>query len=93
MAKYRDIAAGLDLVQTMLASLGGDNAELEVEVNQVLAAVFASLNRDRTIAERRLGELAVAEQKARFGSRLRLFEQSLASALPPLPGQTMPATC
>lgn len=66
VAKYRDIAAGLDLVQTMLASLGGDNAELEVEVNQVLAAVFASLNRDRTIAERRLGELAVARAEGAF---------------------------
>lgn len=81
VSEYREIAEGLDLVQTMLASLGGKNAELEVEVNQVLATVFASLNRERTSAERRLQELTVVEQQARFGSRLRLFEQSLASGI------------
>ncbi|MBY5970138.1 DNA repair ATPase [Halomonas denitrificans] len=81
VADYREIAEGLDLVQAMLATLGGKNPELEVNVNQMLATVFASLNRERTSAERRLEELTVVEQKARFGARLRLFEQSLASGI------------
>ncbi|MGQ7249693.1 DNA repair ATPase [Halomonas sp. V046] len=78
---YRELAEGLDMVQTMLVSLGGDNADLEVQINQTLATVFASLNQQRAGVERRLEESTVAEQRARFGSRLRLFEQSLASGL------------
>ncbi|GEK74555.1 MULTISPECIES: DNA repair ATPase [Halomonas] len=78
---YRELSEGLDLIQSMLASLGGEDAEREIQINDTLSSVYSTTNQQRTEAELRLKEMLEQEDQARFVSRLRLFEQGLSNGL------------
>ncbi|MGP4844566.1 DNA repair ATPase [Marinobacter sp. 1Y8] len=79
--QYRELTAGLDMIQGMLASLSGENASLETQITENISSIYATINQQRSEAEIRLKERGSAEAKAQFAARMRLFEQSLANGV------------
>lgn len=79
--EYRQLTAGLDMIQGMLASLSGDNASLETRITENISGIYATINQQRSEAEIRLKEQGSEEAKAQFAARMRLFEQSLANGV------------
>lgn len=79
--RYRDLTDGLDMIQGMLASMGGDDAALETAITDNISGIYATINQQRSEAEIRLQEQGSAEARAQFAARIRLFEQSLANGV------------
>ena len=79
--RYRELTEGLDMIQGMLASMGGDDAALETAITDNISGIYASINQQRSEAEIRLKEQGSAEARAQFAARIRLFEQSLANGV------------
>ncbi|SFL87711.1 DNA repair ATPase [Marinobacter zhejiangensis] len=88
--EYRELTAGLDMIQGMLASLSGDNASLETQITENISGIYATINQQRSEAEIRLKARGSEEAKAQFAARMRLFEQSLANGVGAL---TEPGAC
>ncbi|MCG8517369.1 MAG: DNA repair ATPase [Pseudomonadales bacterium] len=88
--QYRELTAGLDMIQGMLASLSGDNASLETQITENISGIYATINQQRSEAEIRLKARGSEEAKAQFAARMRLFEQSLANGVGAL---TEPDAC
>ncbi|WP_203142223.1 DNA repair ATPase [Marinobacter mangrovi] len=88
--QYRELTAGLDMIQGMLASLSGDNASLETQITENISGIYARINQQRSEAEIRLKEQGSQEAKAQFAARMRLFEQSLSNGVGAL---TEPDAC
>lgn len=79
--RYRELTEGLDMIQGMLASMGGDDAALETAITDNISGIYATINQQRSEAEIRLKEQGSAEARAQFAARIRLFEQSLANGV------------
>ncbi|WP_303293298.1 DNA repair ATPase [Marinobacter sp. ST-43] len=79
--RYRELTEGLDMIQSMLASMGGDDAALETAITDNISGIYATINQQRSEAEIRLKEQGSAEARAQFAARIRLFEQSLANGV------------
>ncbi|TVT32455.1 DNA repair ATPase [Marinobacter vinifirmus] len=79
--RYRELTGGLDMIQGMLASMGGDDAALETAITDNISGIYATINQQRSEAEIRLKEQGSAEARAQFAARIRLFEQSLANGV------------
>ncbi|WP_029654523.1 DNA repair ATPase [Marinobacter daepoensis] len=79
--RYRELTDGLDMIQSMLASMGGDDAALETAITDNISGIYATINQQRSEAEIRLKEQGSAEARAQFAARIRLFEQSLANGV------------
>ncbi|MBR9872200.1 MAG: AAA family ATPase [Gammaproteobacteria bacterium] len=79
--RYRELTEGLDMIQGMLASMGGDDAALETAITDNISGIYATINQQRSEAEIRLKEQGRAEARAQFAARIRLFEQSLANGV------------
>lgn len=90
VGEYRELTAGLDMIQGMLASMGSDNAQQQTQITENLSAIYAAINQQRSEAEIRLREQGSTEARAQFAAQMRLFEQSLANGVASL---RAPADC
>lgn len=78
---YHEITDGLDFVQELLSSLASDDTEQQATIADNLSSLYARVNQDRSRAEIKLNECGREEAKVQFGSKLRLYEQSLANGV------------
>ena len=79
--QYRELTLGLDMIQSMLASMSGDNTTQQTQIAENISSIYATINQQRAEAEIRLREQGSAEARAQFAARIRLYEQSLANGL------------
>ena len=84
--RYRELTQGLDMIQSMLASMSGDNTTQQTQIADNISSIYASINQQRAHAEVRLREQGSAEARAQFAARMRLYEQSLANGINALTG-------
>ncbi|MFL1406648.1 DNA repair ATPase [Marinobacter sp. M1N3S26] len=81
VGRYQELTAGLDMIQSMLASMSGEDATLETRISENISSIYATINQQRSEAEIRLKEQGSSEARAQFAARMRLFEQSLANGV------------
>ncbi len=75
------MAADLDMLSTLMASLPVDDAERRTRIVEAISSIYARLNQARARAEQRRRELGSAEAMAQFGAQFALFGQSVTGAL------------
>ncbi len=75
------LAADLDLLSELMATLRVDDATQRTAIVEAIAELYARLNQSRARAEQRRRQLGSGEQVAQFGAQFALFSQSIASAL------------
>ena len=75
------LAADLDLLSELMATLRVDDATQRTAIVEAIAELYARLNQSRARAEQRRKQLGSGEQVAQFGAQFALFSQSIASAL------------
>lgn len=81
VARYRELTAGLDMIQGLLSSMSGGDAIEQTRITENISSIYASINQQRSEAEIRLREQGSAEAQAQFAAQIRLFEQSLANGV------------
>nr|WP_228633903.1 DNA repair ATPase [Halomonas sp.] len=81
VGRYRDLTAGLDMIQGLLSSMSGGDAIEQTRITENISSIYASINQQRSEAEIRLREQGSAEAQAQFAAQIRLFEQSLANGV------------
>lgn len=81
VAQYRELTLGLDMIQSMLASMSSDNTTQQTQIAENISSIYATINQQRAEAEIRLREQGSAEARAQFAARIRLYEQSLANGI------------
>ncbi|MCS2610485.1 DNA repair ATPase [Halomonas dongshanensis] len=79
--RYRELTAGLDMIQGLISSMPGGDAVEQTRITENLSSIYAAINQQRSKAEIRLREQGSAEAKAQFAAQMRLFEQSLANGV------------
>ncbi|TVU91807.1 AAA family ATPase [Vreelandella titanicae] len=79
--RYRELTAGLDMIQGLLSSMSGGDAIEQTRITENISSIYASINQQRSEAEIRLREQGSAEAQAQFAAQIRLFEQSLANGV------------
>ncbi|WP_447527621.1 DNA repair ATPase [Vreelandella sp. TE19] len=79
--RYRELTAGLDMIQGLLSSMPGGDAQEQTRITENISSIYASINQQRSKAEIRLREQGSAEAQAQFAAQIRLFEQSLANGV------------
>ncbi len=75
------LAAELDLLSELMASLKLDDANLRTRVVEAIAELYARLNQTRARAGQHRKQLGASENVAQFGAQFALFAQATASAL------------
>lgn len=75
------LAAELDLLSELMASLKLDDAQLRTRVVEAIAELYARLNQTRARAGQHRKQLGASENVAQFGAQFALFAQATASAL------------
>lgn len=90
VTQYRELTLGLDMIQSMLASMSGDNTTQQTQIAENISSIYATINQQRAEAEIRLREQGSLEASAQFAARIRLYEQSLANGIGAL---TAPDDC
>ncbi len=75
------MAANLDMLSGLMASLQIDDATQRTQIVESISEVYARLNQAKARAEQRRRSLGSAEQVAQFGAQFRLFSQGITSAL------------
>ncbi|MGR2738711.1 DNA repair ATPase [Billgrantia sp. Q4P2] len=81
VGEYRELTAGLDMIQAMLSSMSGDDATQQTRITENISSIYATINQQRSEAEIRMREQGSAEAQAQFAAQIRLFEQSLANGV------------
>ncbi|WP_226341408.1 MULTISPECIES: DNA repair ATPase [unclassified Halomonas] len=81
VGRYRELTAGLDMIQGLLSSMSGGDAIEQTRITENISSIYASINQQRSEAEIRLREQGSAEAQAQFAAQIRLFEQSLANGV------------
>ncbi|MCP1315167.1 DNA repair ATPase, partial [Halomonas sp. 707D7] len=81
VARYRELTAGLDMIQGLISSMPGGDAVEQTRITENISSIYATINQQRSQAEIRLREQGSAEAKAQFAAQMRLFEQSLANGV------------
>lgn len=81
LAQMQAMAADLDMLGELMASLHIDDASLHTRVVESISALYARLNQARARAEQRRRSAGSAENIARFSAQFALLEQAMASAL------------
>ncbi|UJJ30723.1 DNA repair ATPase [Halopseudomonas maritima] len=75
------MAAGLDMLSELIASLRIDDATQRTRVVEAISELYAKLNQSKARAELRRKSLGSAEQVAQFGAQFKLFSQAITNAL------------
>ncbi|MBD1585186.1 DNA repair ATPase [Pseudomonas typographi] len=75
------MAAALDMLSKLMASLPIDDATKRTEIVDAICEVYARLNQAKARAEQRRKGLGSAEAVAQFGAQFKLFGQAITNAL------------
>ena len=75
------MAADLDMLSTLMASLPIDDATQRTRIVEGISEVYARLNQAKARAEQRRKGLGSAETVAQFGAQFKLFSQGITNAL------------
>ena len=81
LQQLADMAASLDMLSELMASLRIDDATQRTYVVESISEVYARLNQAKAKAELRRKSLGSAEQVAQFGAQFKLFSQAITNAL------------
>src|SRR5690606_22222241 len=77
----QSMAADLDMLSELMATLKVDDATQRTQVVDALSALYARLNQARARGDQRRKSLGSTEAIAQFGAQFSLFGQSVTSAL------------
>ncbi|MBU3057659.1 DNA repair ATPase [Pseudomonas indica] len=75
------MAADLDMLSSLMASLKIDDATQRTQIVESISEVYARLNQAKARAEQRRKGLGSAETVAQFGAQFKLFSQGITNAL------------
>ncbi|MEL7538177.1 MAG: DNA repair ATPase [Pseudomonadota bacterium] len=75
------VAAGLDLLSELIASLKIADASVQTAIVDSISQVYGSLNQTRARVRQRRETLGASESVAQFGAQFKLFGQSVVNAL------------
>lgn len=81
LAGLQAMAADLDMLSNLMASLAIDDATERTRIVEAISELYARLNQARARAEQRRKGLGSAETVAQFGAQFKLFGQGITSAL------------
>jgi len=81
LAGMQEMAAGLDMLSGLMASLSIDDATERTRIVESISEVYARLNQAKARAEQRRKGLGSAETVAQFGAQFKLFSQGITNAL------------
>ncbi|MNF34010.1 ATPase involved in DNA repair [compost metagenome] len=81
LAGLQAMAADLDMLSNLMASLQIDDATERTRIVEAISELYARLNQARARAEQRRKGLGSAETVAQFGAQFKLFGQGITSAL------------
>ena len=81
LAGLQAMAADLDMLSNLMASLAIDDATERTRIVEAISELYARLNQARARAEQRRRGLGSAETVAQFGAQFKLFGQGITSAL------------
>ena len=81
LAGLQVMAADLDMLSNLMASLQIDDATQRTRIVEAISELYARLNQARARAEQRRKGLGSAETVAQFGAQFRLFGQGITGAL------------
>ncbi|HLD64855.1 MAG TPA: AAA family ATPase, partial [Pseudomonas sp.] len=81
LAALQTMAADLDLLSGLMASLRIEDATQRTEIVEAISEVYARLNQTKARAEQRRKGLGSAETVAQFGAQFKLFGQGITQAL------------
>ncbi|TBU71867.1 DNA repair ATPase [Phytopseudomonas daroniae] len=76
-----EMAANLDMLSGLMASLQIDDATERTRIVDAISEVYAKLNQAKARAEQRRKGLGSTETVAQFGAQFKLFSQSITNAL------------
>ncbi|WP_374379305.1 DNA repair ATPase, partial [Pseudomonas fluvialis] len=81
LAALQTMAADLDMLSALMASLKIDDATQRTRIVESISEIYARLNQARARAEQRRKGLGSAESVAQFGAQFKLFSQGITNAL------------
>lgn len=81
LVAMQDMAASLDMLSGLMASLSIDDATQRTRIVESISEVYARLNQAKARAEQRRKGLGSAETVAQFGAQFKLFSQGITNAL------------
>ncbi len=79
--KLDNIAAGLDLLSDLIATLNVDDATIQTRIVESISDVYSNLNQTRSRGRQRKERLGTSESVEQFGAQFKLFSQSVTNAL------------
>lgn len=81
LAQLEKMAAGLDLLSELMASLKVDDATVRTAIIDAISEIYAKLNQSRARAKHSEKNLGRGEAVAQFSAQFKLFTQSITNAL------------
>lgn len=81
LAALQAMAADLDMLSSLMASLQIDDATQRTRIIESISEIYARLNQAKARAEQRRKGLGSTETVAQFGAQFKLFGQGITSAL------------
>lgn len=81
LAQLAKMAAGLDLLSELMASLKVDDATVRTAIIDAISEIYAKLNQSRARAKHNEKNLGRGEAVAQFSAQFKLFTQSITNAL------------
>lgn len=81
LAALQTMAADLDMLSALMASLKIDDATQRTRIVESISEIYARLNQAKARAEQRRKGLGSSETVAQFGAQFKLFSQGITNAL------------
>lgn len=81
LAALQTMAADLDMLSGLMASLKIDDATQRTRIVESISEIYARLNQAKARAEQRRKGLGSSETVAQFGAQFKLFSQGITNAL------------
>jgi len=81
LAALQAMAADLDMLSSLMASLQIDDATQRTRIIESISEIYARLNQAKARAEQRRKGLGSSETVAQFGAQFKLFGQGITNAL------------
>ena len=80
-AQLEQMAAGLDLLSELMASLKVNDATVRTRIIDTISEIYGRLNQTKASAKHKQQSLGSAESLAQFSAQFKLFSQSITNAL------------